>query len=247
MPCCGDNSEALAALEELDSDGSNPVWLLEDVTVDDFWVNFCCNDNVALPFVQLPGHHYAKVGVSPKRRITFVEKPDVETFVIKDCLFSRQTPPSSFLACEAIGRKIIVDDDYIYHSEYSAAVARYKALDLCSAWARDGRKVLPLLPNHYEKDMSCEFVKSSIKEQSCEMPLRVLLWEDDRVLSFVPDRDGYASYGRPTAYWVHEHVLTIELATKCLGARFGRMSIVGKFLLGPLLLSSHYSECDPLP
>ena len=25
---------------------------------------------------------------------------------------------------------------------------------------------------------------------------------------------GCASYGSPTAYWVHEHVLTIELATK---------------------------------
>ena len=34
------------------------------------------------------------------------------------------------------------------------------------------------------------------------------------MLSFVPDRDGYASYGRPQSSWVHEHFLTIETATK---------------------------------
>ena len=45
------------------------------------------------------------------------------------------------------------------------------------------------------------------------MPRRVLFWEDARVLSFVPDGDGFASYGRPQAYWVHEAVFTIGNAT----------------------------------
>jgi hypothetical protein len=122
----------------------------------------------------------------------------VELYVIADCLFQRQTPPSSFLHCDTIGREIIVDSAYLYLSGHSAAVARSKALDLLSAWAVDGRKVLPLLPNDGEEDMSCEFVSSGGKDQSCDMPRRVLLWERSRVLSFVPDRDGYASYGRPS-------------------------------------------------
>ncbi len=154
MPCCGDLSDALVALEALDNVGGNPDcvggnsdWIscdpvdvhtkgrLVDVKVDDCWVNFCCKDHVALPLVQLKGQHDVKKSGLSERQITFVDKPDVETVVIDDCLFQRQTPPTSF-------------------------------------------------------------------------------WEDDRVLSFVPDRDGYASYGRPQAFWVHEHVLTIETATK---------------------------------
>ncbi len=101
-----------------------------------------------------------------------------------------------------------MDSDHAYYSNHSAAVARSKALDLCSAWAVDGGKVLPLVPNENEVDLSSEHVKSVGLDQSCDMP-----WEDVRVLSFVPDRDGYASYGRPLAYWVHEAVFTIEEAT----------------------------------
>ena len=105
------------------------------------------------------------------RQITFIDKPDVRTHVISDCLFQRQTPPSSFLTCTAVGREVIVDSDYAYYSDHSAAVARSKALDLLSAWAVDGRKVLPLVPNEQEVDLSSEFVAKVGKEQSCEMPL----------------------------------------------------------------------------
>ncbi len=87
-----------------------------------------------------------------------------------------------------------MESDYIYYSDHSAAVARSKALELLSAWAVDGRKVLPLPPNNGQENMSCELVVSIGKDQSCDMPRRVLFWEHSRVLSFVPDRDGYASY-----------------------------------------------------
>ena len=70
-----------------------------------------------------------------------------------------------------------------------------------------------MIPNDGEEDVSCEFVTPVRKDQSCEMLRRVLFWESSRVLSFVPDRDGYASYGRPQSYWVNEDVRTIAVAT----------------------------------
>ncbi len=229
MPCCGDIADALAYLESNDS-GGNPAQLsggnsacirddvyhgdlFENVEVDDFWVNFCCGGQFALPFFLASKQPDVKGGVRPRRQITFVDKPVVVTFVIADELFQRQTPPTSYLTTTTIGREIIVDEEYLYFSAHSAAVARSKALDLSCAWAVDGRTILPLLPNKCEVDMSCEFVACNGKEQSCDMPCRVLFWENDRVLSFVPDRDGYASYGRPLAYWVQERVYTIKLAT----------------------------------
>ena len=180
-----------------------------DVRVDHFWANFCSLDQVAMPFV------VAQPGVKcvPRRCITFNDKPEVRTHVVRNCLFQRQTPPTSFLSCNKVGREIVVDSDYTCYSNHSAAVARSKALDLSCAWAIDGRKVLPLVPNENEEDLSSEFVASNVLEQSCDMPRRVLFWEDSRALSFVPDRDGYASYGRPLAYWVHEAVYSVEQAT----------------------------------
>jgi hypothetical protein len=180
MPCCGDIADALAYLELNDS-GGNPArlsggnsacirddvyhgGLFENVEVDDFWVNFCCGGQFALPFVLASKQPDVKGGDRPKRQITFVDKPDVETFVIADDLFQRQTPPTSYLTTTTIGREIIVDEDYLYLSAHSAAVARSKALDLSCAWAVDGRTILPLLPNESEVDMSCEFVALNGKE-----------------------------------------------------------------------------------
>ena len=231
MPCSRGISDALAYFEEFCKCGGDPATpgkhgehggvsekIVDirnscDVKVDHFWANFCSQDHVAMPFVA------ARLGVNridvhvPRRRVTFDDKPEVRTHVVDDCLFQRQTPPPSFLSCDKVGRKIVVDSAYTYYSDYSAAVARSKALDLSCAWARDGRKVLPLVPNENEGDLSCEFVASNVLEQSCDMPRRVLFWEDSRVLSFVPDRDGYASYGRPLVYWVHEAVYSVEQAT----------------------------------
>ena len=129
-----------------------------------------------------------------------------------------------------------MDYDYLYHSEHSAAVARFKALDLVSSWATDGRKIFPLLPNANEKDsMSCEFVTSKVKEQSCDMPRRVLFWEDDQVLSFVPVRDGYASYGGPQAFFGFVSIFLLSRPPpRCRVASLRRMNIVGRFLLGLL-------------
>jgi hypothetical protein len=223
MPCCGDIADALAELERVETNGGNAVPRNVPINIcegnlaygdkdDDCWANCCCFDQIAMPFVAL------KLGVKRKskalRQVSFDDKLDVVTFAIDDCLFQKQTPPTSFLTCDTVGREISVDDVNIkYHSAYSQAVARFKALDLLSAWAIDGRKVHPLAPNSGEDDLSCEFVTSNVQEQSCDMPRRVLFWEDDRVLSFVPDRDGYASYGRPEAYWVREVIHTIEEAT----------------------------------
>ncbi len=115
-----------------------------------------------------------KEHVKPKRRNNFNDKPDVRTHVVDASLFQRQTPPTGFLICTAVGREIIVDSDHAYYSNHSAAVARSKALDLCSAWAVDARKVLPLVPNENDVDLSSEHAKSVGLDQSCEMPRRVL-------------------------------------------------------------------------
>ena len=82
-----------------------------DFKVDHFWANFCSQDNVAMPFVA------ARLGVKkivhmPCRLIIFDDKPEVRTHVVDDCFFQRQTPPASFLSCDKVGRKIVVDSAY---------------------------------------------------------------------------------------------------------------------------------------
>ena len=110
-----------------------------DVHADHFRANFCSLAQVAMPFV------VAQPGVKcvPRRCITFDDKPEVRTHVVRNCLFQRQTPPTSFLSCNKVGREIVVDSDHTYYSNHSAAVARSKALVLSCALAIDGRKVLP--------------------------------------------------------------------------------------------------------
>jgi hypothetical protein len=122
-----------------------------DVHVDHFWANFGPQDRVAMPLLAAKGE--VNKGNKPSRRVAFNDQPDVRTHVVDDLLFTRQTPSSSFLECKLVGYKIVVDEDYLYLSDHSSAVARYKALDLLGAWAVDGRKVLPLIVRI--RDLEC--------------------------------------------------------------------------------------------
>ena len=127
-----------------------------------------------------------------------------------------------------------MDSNYAYYSDHSSAVARSKVLDLLSAWATDGRKVLPLVPNEDERDMSSEFVTSVGKEQSCDMPRRVLFWEDVRLLSLSLTAMVSPRTVGPGLIGFMKLCLRSKKLPLCPMAEFERTSIMGMCLLGPL-------------